>query len=272
MPPCQTTSRNGLWVARRLIRAGGWARSGRAAASPALIILSLMSGVLLPAPALAGPPFITDDPETTDLHHWEIYNFASGGRDEGVSSLDAGVDVNYGAARDVQLTATLPLHAETGQPLDAGDVELAGKYLFLHQRAGVLSADVAVFPRVFLPTGRESRKARLLLPVWAQRDFGPWSLIGGGGYMLNPGPGNRDYWQLGVALTRQMLPGFQLGLEYYGQGRASVDAGSSGSRPVQGLNLGGIVHLGGPFSWLASFGQGLSRKQTVFYTALKLDL
>ena len=64
-----------------------------------------------------------------------------------------------------------------------------------------------------------------------------------------------------------MRPGWQLGLEYYGQGRQSSD-----SRPVQGLNMGTIVHIHGPFSWLASFGQGLSRKQTVFYTALKLDL
>ena len=223
--------------------------------------------LLLSAPALAGPPFLTDDPETTDLHHWEIYNFASGGRDEDVNSLDLGVDLNYGAAPDLQLTATLPLHTETGQPLDAGDVELAAKYRFAHQRPGTVSADVAFFPRVFVPTGRGSRSAQLLLPVWAQRDFGAWSLFGGGGYTLHPGPGNRDYWQQGAALNRQMRPGWQLGLEYYGQGRQSSD-----SRPVQGLNMGTIVHIHGPFSWLASFGQGLSRKQTVFYTALKLDL
>ena len=225
------------------------------------------AGVFAPAPALAGPPFVTDDPEPTDLHHWEIYNFASGGRDEGVTSLDAGVDLNYGAARDVQLTATLPLHTETAEPLDAGDVELAVKYKFLHQREGALSADVSLFPRVFLPTGRGSRRAQLLLPLWAQRDFGKWSVFGGGGYTLNPGPGQRDYWQQGFAVTRQLRPGWQLGVEYYGQGRVSAD-----DRPVQGVNLGTIIHLHGPFSLLASAGQGLSRRQTIFYAALKLDL
>ena len=261
MPPCQMTMPHGTDARAAHQRIRAWL--GAVCAG----LLLLAGALALPAPALAGPPFITDDPEPTDLHHWEIYNFAGGGRDEGVTSLDAGVDLNYGAARNLQLTATLPLHTETGVPLDVGVVELAGKYKFLHQHPGTVSADVALFPRVFLPTGRGSTRAQLLLPLWAQRDFGPWSLFGGGGYMLNPGPGNRNYWQRGVALSRQIRPGFQLGLEYYGEGRASRD-----TRPVQGLNFGSIVHIHGPFSWLASFGQGLSRKQTVFYTALKLDL
>jgi hypothetical protein len=238
----------------------------RLAHHPVAFALAL-AGAMLPVPALAGPPFVTDDPEPTDLHHWEIYNFALGGRDDGVTSLDAGVDLNYGAARDVQLTATLPMHTETAEPLDVGDVELAAKYKFLHQHEGTFSADVSLFPRVFLPTGRGSRRAQLLLPVWAQRDFGKWSVFGGGGYTLNPGAGQRNYWQQGVAVTRELRAGWQLGLEYYGQGRASDD-----DRAVQGVNLGTIIHLHGPFSLLGSVGQGLSRRQTIFYTALKLDL
>lgn len=233
-------------------------------------VLAAMAGALalaLPTSALAGPPYVTDDPEPTDPGHWEIYNFASGSHDEDGASLDTGVDLNYGAARDLQLTATLPLHRETGQPLDVGNVELAIKYKLLHQHEGTASLDLSVFPRVFLPTGRGEQRAQLLLPVWAQRDFGKWSLFAGGGYTLNPGAGNRDYWQQGFAVTRDVRPGFQLGLEYYGQGRTSVD-----DRPVHGLNLGTIIHIHGPFSLLGSFGQVLSRKQTIFYTALKLDL
>ena len=30
----------------------------------------------VPTVAWAGPPFVTDDPEPTDLHKWEIYSFA----------------------------------------------------------------------------------------------------------------------------------------------------------------------------------------------------
>ena len=39
--------------------------------------------------------------------------------------------------------------------------------------------------------------SRLLLPLWAQKDFGGTSLFGGGGYEINPGSGNKDFWQAG---------------------------------------------------------------------------
>ena len=29
-------------------------------------------------PAVAGPPYVSDDPEPTDYKHWEIYTFSSG--------------------------------------------------------------------------------------------------------------------------------------------------------------------------------------------------
>ena len=36
-------------------------------------------------PAWAGPPFVTDDPEPTDLGHWEIYDFVSASQVPGVT-------------------------------------------------------------------------------------------------------------------------------------------------------------------------------------------
>ncbi len=222
---------------------------------------------MIAQPVWAGPPYLTDDPEPTDLHHWEIYNFVSGERDPGASSVDLGEDINYGAAKDLQLTMVLPLHQETGAPLDVGNVELGAKYRFAHQLPGTVSADVSFFPTVILPTGRGASRAQLLLPLWLQRDFGPWSLFGGGGYTLNPGPGNRNFAAVGVVVARTLRPGFQLGLEVNHQGSTAVD-----DRSVTALNLGSTIHIKGPFSWLASLGQGLNRRQTVFYTSLKLDL
>ena len=38
----------------------------------------LAAMLLLASPALAGPPFITDDPEPVEPGHWEVYGFSSG--------------------------------------------------------------------------------------------------------------------------------------------------------------------------------------------------
>ena len=230
-----------------------------------------LCALLLARAAYAGPPFVTDDPEPTDYHKWEIYNFVGGARDGGVTGADMGLDFNYGGFKDVQLTAVFPLHTESGAPLDTGNIQLAAKFKFLHQGAGRTGLDVTFFPRAFLPTGRGSRYAQILLPIWAERDFGPWSIFGGGGYTLNQGRGNKDYVVQGIVVTREVAKGFQLGLEQFYQGRTAYN-GDYSARPVLGANLGTTIHIRGPFSVLASFGQGLNRKQSIFYTSLKLDL
>ena len=138
------------------------------------------------APAWAGPPYLTDDPAPTDLKQWEIYSFLA---DEGIDATqdaDAGLDLNYGAAKGVQLTATLPLSFSRESPQGwrsgAGDVEVAVKYRFLDDEKHGVSA--AIFPRVILPTSslEADGKTRVLLPLWLQKDFaGGTSLFGGRG-------------------------------------------------------------------------------------------
>ena len=232
-----------------------------------LALAIALAPVVALSPARAGPPYLTDDPQPTDTGHWEIYNFASGTAEPGAIAADFGPDLNYGAARDLQLTVTLPLlHAETGARAGMGTVQIAGKYRVAHQN-GPLGLDVAFFPRVFLPTARGCHTAQVLLPLWAQRDSGPWSTFFGGGWTLNRGAGQRDFWQAGAALTRTLRPGWSLGGELFWQGRDGDDA-----RPLTTLALGTQVHIHGPFSWLASLGQGINRHHTEFYTALKLDL
>jgi hypothetical protein len=85
--------------------------------------------LLLPGPALAGPPFRTDDPEPTDTGHWEIYAplaEASGRGSDHEGSL--GAELNYGAAANLQLTIGLPVsyvHDASRYRWDQGDLELS---------------------------------------------------------------------------------------------------------------------------------------------------
>jgi hypothetical protein len=210
--------------------------------------------LVIPAAASAGPPFLTDDPEPTDFGHWEIYAplfEAEGSGDDFEGAF--GAEINYGAAPGVQLTLGLPAaysHGADGWHWGAGDVRASVKYRFYEDKAA--GVQVAAFPGLTLPTashGMGGGHVTALLPVWAQKDIGRWSVFGGGGYAVNPGSGNRDYWTGGVAVTRQLGERLQVGVEADRQGADAV-----GGRSSTSLGLGGIFDLKGPLRLLASGG------------------
>lgn len=224
--------------------------------------------------ASAGPPFVTDDPEPTDYRHFEVYGFGAGTRTAGGTGGVAGIDFNYGAAPDLQLTAALPVEYDGtgGGPSVAGvgNIELAVKYRFLHQET--TGWDVSFFPRVFLPAASHdvgNRHASILLPIWVGRNWGDWSTFGGGGCAINPGPDNKNYCLVAWALTRQVLPHLQLGLEVYHQTADARDA-----RGNTGLGIGAKYDVSENIHLLASIGPGLQHtaetNQYSWYTSLLL--
>jgi hypothetical protein len=225
------------------------------------------------APAFAGPPYLTDDPAPTDTGHWEIYAFTAGEGRHSTFDGDAGVDLNYGAVKGLQLTATLPLgfsHVPNeGWRGGSGDVELGAKYRFLNNERSGFSA--AVFPRVILPTAAHSpgERARFLLPLWLQTDFtGGTSVFGGGGYTINPGSGNRDFWQAAVAVTKDVTKKVSVGTEIARQG-ADAAGGTAQTR----AGVGTIVQLSDHYALLLSGGPTWADRRTSyrFYAALGLN-
>jgi hypothetical protein len=190
--------------------------------------------VLPAAPAYAGPPYVSDDPEPTDYKHFEIYTFNNGTTTHSGTTGESGIDFNYGAAPDLQLTATLPgafsgplVGSSTWGP---GNVELAAKYRFLHQDA--FGLDVSIFPRVFLRSGSDQtgeNRASLLLPIWIQKDWnGGWSAFGGGGCTISQFKAV-NFCQVGGVLNYQLLPKLQMGAELFHQTSDSVGKPASTS-------------------------------------------
>ena len=204
--------------------------------------------------ALAGPPFLTDDPEPVDNGHWEIYGPLIEVEGHGFDYAgEAGVELNYGAAPGLQLSANLPVafaHDAGRTRAGTGNLSLSVKCRFLHDEAAGLTA--AFYPEVTLPTARHglgNDKLTGFLPLWVQKDSGPWSVFGGGGLALNPGRGNRNYWSGGIAITREVSTRLQLGIEAARQGADTVGGQSSTS-----LGIGATYRLRGPFRLLASGG------------------
>ncbi len=221
-----------------------------ASGSSLLFALSIVTAL----PAWAGPPFLTDDPEPTETHRWEIYAPLVDGEGNG-ANFDgaAGFEINYGAAPNVQVTVELPTiyeHDLAGTEWGAGDVAVSLKYRFYHDEADGLS--IAVFPGLTLPTatnGLGAGEVTGFLPVWFQKDSGPWSIFGGGGYALNPGEGNRDYVTGSFAVSRRCYQNLTLGVEAERQSADKVGGGATTS-----LGLGAIYQLKAPFRLLASAG------------------
>jgi hypothetical protein len=225
--------------------------------------------------AWAGPPYVTDDPEPTDLGHWEIYGFAGGVHTPGETAGETGLDFNYGAANDLQLTLVVPAAYDRSGATHGGMgvVELAAKYKVLHEKAGSWRPSIALFPRLFAPTAKArfaSKRANLLLPVWVGKGFGDWSVFGGGGYQLNPGAGARDFWTGGVALTRTLSDRVSAGGEVYHRTRDAADG-----RDLTGVNLGVTYKVTDHWSLLGAGGPGVQNARREgrydFYVALKAD-
>ncbi len=219
-----------------------------------MILAALFAATFAATPTIAGPPFLTDDPEPTEQGHWEIYAplmevSGKGSAYEG----SIGTEINYGATRDVQVTLGLPVafaHDGTRTQWGASDVALSVKYRFYHDEGAGLS--IAAFPGLTLPTAKAAfgnGRVTAFLPVWAQKDLGAWTVFGGGGYAINPGEGNQNYWTGGIAVSRQIAPNLLIGVEADREGASTIEGAGATS-----LGLGAILSLHAPFRVLASGG------------------
>jgi hypothetical protein len=208
-------------------------------------------------PALAGPPYLTDDPEPADYQHFEIYAFTQGMTAQGGTSGQTGFDFNYGAAPNLQLTATVPADYDFPSvgPAEGGfgNVELAAKYRFLTQQN--FGLDVAAYPRVFLPSASTAvgdQHASLFVPVWLQKDWGAWSAFGGGGCELNRGGDSRNFCEAGLVVADQVKSDLQLGLEIFHQ-----TADTIGGEDTTSVGAGLLYDLNDHFHLLGYVGRGI---------------
>lgn len=206
----------------------------------AVLGLALVVGGV--APAHAGPPFMTDDPEPIGYRQSEAYLFSTldkgpGGRMVMVPAFE----FNTGPAPDWHLHAIVPfvqlLPADGHNAYGLGDIELGAKYRFVHEAPGV--PQVGVFPMLELPTGDVERglgngRAWGSLPLWIQKSWGPWTSYGGGGVTLNSAPGMKNSTFAGWLVQREFSARFVLGGELFYQGAADA-----ASEAFTLLNVGG---------------------------------
>jgi len=223
-----------------------------------LLVFQLPFGLLV---AWAGPPFVTDDPEPVEYRHWEFYLASQHARDDknGWSGTAPHVEVNYGAWQNLQLHLIAPLAynkaSEGPSHYGFGDVELGVKYRFIQESDW--RPMVGTFLIFDFPTGRSkyglgSGYLRTFIPIWLQKSWGPWQSYAGGGYWINPGSENKDYWFFGWQVQRELSKAITLGAEvFYNTPTIKGEGGRTG------YNVGTIINFTDEHHLLFSTGRDI---------------
>jgi hypothetical protein len=213
-------------------------------------------------PALAGPPFVTDDPEPVEYQHFEINTAMQGTyTKDGRAGAWPTIDANYGLAPGVQFHVGLFANSSRADGeafhYGYGDTEVGVKVRFIDEDEEGWRPQVAVYPITQFPTGSAEKglgagHQRTILPIWVQKSFGDWTTYGGGGYWLNKSDIDRDYWFAGWVVMRKIDEKWTLGGELFYNTASQVETRSS-----TGFNLGGYYNLDEGNNIIFTVGRGV---------------
>jgi hypothetical protein len=92
----------------------------------------------------------------------------------------------------------------------------------------------------------------VFLPMWFQKSFGDWTIDGGGGYWINQGGADKNFWFSGVLLQRKVTDKLTVGGEIFHQTADSIDSHDS-----TGFNVGAVYDINEHNHFLFSAGRGL---------------
>jgi hypothetical protein len=220
--------------------------------------------LLVTAPHLwaqAGPPFQTDDPTPVDLGHYEFYVFGTvDGTPAEIDPTGPAFEFNWGAIPNIQLHAILPFGAvmPSNNPIYAPggtgssaygltDMELGVKYGFIKQTSH--RPQIGSFTMFELPTGSSTKglgvgKAWYKLPLWVEKEFGPWSLCGGMGYTVVPQTGYDNFLYGGFLVKREMSKKLEMSAELFSHAREGFAAAQTQASTM--IDAGGYYHFKSP--------------------------
>ncbi len=235
--------------------------------------------------AQAGPPFQTDDPTPVDLGHYEAYIFGVvDGTTAEIDVVGPAFEFNWGALPNVQLHGILPLGAvlPSNNPVYAPggtgpsafgltDTELGVKYGFIKQTKH--RPQIGSFTMFEIPTGSYSKglgvgRVWYKLPIWVEKEFGPWSLVGGLGYEVVPQSQYRNFLYGGYLVKREINKKLELSAEVFSHAREGFAAAQTQASTL--IDAGGYYHFNSPgLQLLFAYGHSVAG-QTENYAYLGL--
>lgn len=183
------------------------------------IVVALLAAVPLQAWGDAGPPMITDDPQTPGDGHWEINVAVTADHSAGETEYELPLlDINYGLGERIQLKFEIPYVVETGNGSTrkgAGDSLLGVKWRFYD--GGEDGWQVSTYPQLetafrfgeSTSGGTTDTGVRYLLPVEVQHKIGALDFNLEAGRWLRPAQ-QGDSWVIGTVLSGEVSKGLTL--------------------------------------------------------------
>lgn len=221
------------------------------------LLLTALAGARLWA---QGPPYQTDDPVPVDLHHYEFYIFGGAdGTPVEIDSTGPAFEFNWGAIPRVQVHAVLPFGSidpsnspvyapaagQGPQAFGLTDIELGAKIAYIKESKHI--PQIGTFTMFEMPSGNYDKglgvgQVWYKLPVWLQKNIGPWLLDGGAGETVVSQTGYRDF-PYGGFLLKYTFPGDRLefGGEVFAHGREGFAAVQTQASTM--IDLGGYYHF-----------------------------
>jgi hypothetical protein len=225
---------------------------------------SLFLVLLLAVPKLwaqAGPPFQTDDPTPVDFGHYEFYVFGTvDGTPAELDTAGPAFEFNWGAIPNIQLHAILPFGAvlPSNNPVYAPagtgssafgltDMELGVKYGFIKQTKR--RPQIGSFTMFEVPTGNSTKglgvgRVWYKLPIWVEKELGPWSMCGGTGYTVAPQTGYNNFLYGGFLVKREINKKLEMSAELFSHAREGFAAAQTQASTM--IDAGGYYHFKSP--------------------------
>lgn len=213
---------------------------------------------------IAGPPFLTDDPDPVQFKHWEYYISSQNTFNSSTKNATGTLphfEVNYGLVPNVQIHMILPLNysysASRFSAYGYANTELGIKYRFVKETKNC--PEIGIFPILQIPTVNNSTlstgRMQLFIPVWFQKSWDKLSSYTGCGYWINPGTDNKNWIFAGWQVQYEFSKVITLGTEVYYHTADSKESSHS-----SGFNLGGFLNFSEKFHFLFSVGHSITNE------------
>jgi hypothetical protein len=150
-------------------------------------------------------------------------------------------------------------------------MELGVKYGFIKQTKR--RPQIGTFPMLEVPTGNYAKglgvgRPWYKLPIWVEKDWGPWTFDGGMGYAIVKQYQYRSYLYGGYLVKRGINKKLELAAEVFSHGREGFSAPQT--QPSTLIDVGGYYHFKYPgLQFLFAYGHSVAG-QTENYAYLGL--